>query len=134
MQLIRRNSDYALRSLSLLAGLPKGSRIKVSAIAEKQDVPSPFLRKILLKLSKARIVESQSGPCGGFSLSRKPSQISLKEVLEAVQGRVSLNDCLYDCNSCSRWRRCSVRPGLSVIQEKLIGLLDECNLEDFIKL
>lgn len=134
MQLIRRNSDYALRSLSLLAGLPKGKKIKVSAIAKKQDVPPPFLRKILLNLSKARIVGSQSGPCGGFWLSRKPSQITLKEVLEAVQGRVSLNDCLYDRNSCSRWRRCSVRPGLSVIQEKLIGLLDKCNLEDFIKL
>lgn len=134
MQLLRRNSDYALRSLSFLAGLPRGKKIKVSAIAEKQDVPPHFLRKILLKLSKARIVESQSGPCGGFSLSRMPSQITLKEVLEAVQGRVSLNECLYDSNFCSRWRRCSVRPGLSVIQDKLIGLLDEYNLGDFFKL
>ena len=134
MQLIRRNSDYALRSLGLLAGLPRGKKIKVTSIAKKQNVPVAFLRKTLLKLSKAGIVESQSGPSGGFWLARKPSQISLKEVLESVQGRVSLNDCLYDCNSCIRWRRCSVRPGLSVIQEKLIGLLDKCNLEDFIKL
>src|SRR3989338_4857870 len=133
MQLIRRNSDYALRSLSLLAGLPKGKKIKVITIAKKQNVPVAFLRKTLLKLSKAGIVESQSGPSGGFWLARKPSQISLKEVLESVQGRVSLNDCLYDCNSCSRWRNCSIRPGLSVIQEKLIGLLNECSLKDFFK-
>lgn len=133
MQLIRRNSDYALRSLWYLAGFPKGKKIKVSKIAKKQKVPVAFLRKTLLRLSKAGIIESQSGPTGGFWLSRRPSQISLKEVLESVQGRVSLNECLYDCSACSRWRRCSVRPGLSMIQEKLTGLLDKCSLEDFFK-
>lgn len=133
MQLIRRNTDYLLRSLDFLAGFPKGKKIKVDTIAKKQSVPVAFSRKTLLKLARAGIVESQSGPSGGFWLAKRPSQISLKEVLESVQGRVSLNECLYDCSACSPWRRYSVRPGLSMIQEKLTGLLDKCSLQDFFK-
>lgn len=132
MELIRRNSDYALRSLAYMAGFPSGKRLTVKLIAQKQSVPIAFLRKIFQRLSLKRIITSRRGPGGGFYLLKEPQQISLKEILESVQGRITLSDCLWESNLCNRSRICKIKPGLSVIQKKLIKLLDKYTLKDFL--
>lgn len=132
MELIRRNSDYALRSLAYMAGLPYGKRFTISSIAKEQNIPATFLRKIFQKLSLNNIVDSHPGPGGGFYLLKKPYQLSLKEILEAVQGEISLSDCLFKSNVCSRAKTCSIRTGLSPLQKKLIDLLDKYTLDDFL--
>src|SRR3989338_3713467 len=104
MEFIRRNSDYALRSLSYMARFPVGERFTIRIIAKEQNVPAPFLKKIFQRLSQGRIIRSQRGPKGGFYLLKKPHQIRLKKTLELIQGRISLSDCLFKDNICKRSR------------------------------
>jgi len=132
MELIKRNSDYALSSLAYMARFPIGKIFTIKLISKKQDIPQAFLKKIFQKLSLHKIVSSQRGPSGGFYLLLKPRKIPLRKILESVQGRISLSDCLFENNLCGRSRRCKIRIGLSDIQKKLVSLLDRYNLEDFL--
>lgn len=132
MELVRRNSDYALRSLAYMAGFPFGEKITIKAIAKEQNIPVAFLGKIFQKLSLSRIVSSCRGPGGGFCLLKKPHQLTLKGILESTQGRISLSDCLFDSNLCNHSKTCKINAGLSSIQNKLISLLDKYTLKDFI--
>ena len=132
MELIKRNSDYALSSLAYLGSFPIGKKFTIKLIAKKQGIPAAFLKKIFQKLSLQKIVSSQRGPSGGFYLLKKPRKIPLRKILESVQGRISLSDCLFENNLCNRSRTCKIRVGLSDIQKKLISSLDKYNLEDFL--
>lgn len=133
MELIRRKSDYALRSLAYMAKSPLNKRFTIVAIANKQKIPSTFLKKIFQKLSKDGIVRSERGPLGGFYLVRRPSQITLREILESMQGRVSLSDCLFVSSLCWRPKTCRVKEGLYGIQDRLDSLLERYTLRDFVK-
>ena len=130
MEIIRRNSDYALRSLAHMAKFPKGEKIFIKAMADKEDVPIFFLRKIFQNLSKAKIVDSKRGPRGGFYLVKAAEDISLKDILEAAQGRIALSDCLFEVDSCSRYKNCALKGRLSRIQKKLIRIFEGYTLSD----
>ena len=69
------------------------------------------------------------GPLGGFSLSRKPSQISLLEIIEAVQNPLSINKCLLAKNGCPRRKTCTVRPKLLDLQEYIGDYLSKIKLD-----
>ena len=104
---ITRETDYAIRCVLFLAMQP--DRVfMVGEIAEKKDVPKAFLAKILQKLVKGGIVSSIRGVKGGFRLNKKPKDISLLKVIEAVDGPVSLNICVVDKRSCDRSGHCSI--------------------------
>ena len=132
MELIRRNSDYALRALSLMARYPKGKRLTVNTIAARQGVPKEFLRKIFQKLSLNNILGSKLGPDGGYYLIKNPYNISIKDVIESVQGRVSLNGCLTDKNFCDRQDSCQTRKKLRNIQQQIDTLLSKSKLGDIV--
>ena len=132
MELIRRNSDYALRSLSHIARFPLGSKFTLRTIARKEDVPFAFLRKTFQKLSRKKIVGSHLGPKGGFYLLKEPSQITLGDILEAVQGPISLSDCLRYSGSCKRIKSCRVNKKLLSIQKEIDGLLAKTTLGELI--
>ena len=132
MELIRRNSDYALRALSYMARFPKGLRFTIAVIARQEDIPAAFLRKIFQRLSVNKIVRSQRGPSGGFYLLREPSRLSLGEIIESTQGCFSLSRCLYARDFCSRQRSCRVKIRLSRLQTKIEALLSKATLGEII--
>ena len=131
MEFIRRNSDYALRALGRLSAFPMGKRLTVKEMASREDVPALFLRKIFQRLSSAGIVASRKGPDGGFYLVRDAGSIALRDVLEAVQGRVSISDCILNRDSCIRAKRCPIRKTLSGVERRFFKLLDKYTLKDF---
>lgn len=79
--------EWAIHCCSLLAVLPEGAALPVSALAEFFDVPQAYLAKHLQHLSRAEIVTSARGPGGGYSLARTPQEISLLDIVEAIDGR-----------------------------------------------
>lgn len=79
-------ADYALRAAAELASAEPGERLKRDLIAARQEIPVEFLESVLLSLKNAGIVQSQRGASGGFRLARPPSQISLADVIRAVDG------------------------------------------------
>lgn len=93
-------SDYAIRIVGCLA--EKGRRTDAKAIAEQTCVTLRFSLKILRKLVEKDIVKSFKGNQGGYELARTPSEISMKDVIEAVEGKYCLSRCLSDGYECSR--------------------------------
>lgn len=82
-------ADYALRAAAELATVAPDQRLKRDALATRQDIPLEFLESVLLDLKHAGIVQSQRGASGGFRLARPPDEISLADVIRAVDGPMS---------------------------------------------
>ncbi len=112
---IGRKVDYAVRALSYLAAQPECWVVGSKEIAQRQDIPTHFMSKIMKDLASAGLVHSHVGRKGGFSLARHPESINLKEVYEAVEKPLTLMECLdrvqrccaYDsvCTQISVWER-----------------------------
>lgn len=133
MEFIRRNSDYALRSLVYMAHFPKRKVFYLNTVAQEREVPPVFLHKIFQKLSKAKLVISHRGIGGGFSLAKDPSRITAKEIIEILQGSLAFNRCLVTRDACSRVSICSVRKNLHSLQHKFIKSLGELTLSDLVR-
>lgn len=126
MAIIKRETDYALRALAKL--VRAGDCLPVSLLAEEEDIPEVFLRKIMQELKAAGIVESRQGPFGGYLLASPPEEISVLDVLEAVQGPLVMNECFSEPEICSRVDFCPVRKRLAELQVELNAELAEFNL------
>ncbi|MBN2136474.1 MAG: Rrf2 family transcriptional regulator [Sedimentisphaerales bacterium] len=135
MDVIRRNTDYALRALVHLGRAYGKSSSHVSSreIAAEEDISYQLACKLLQKMQKAGFVESSMGPFGGFRLKRAPGTISLLDVVEAIQGPLSLNRCLVGRNVCSHEGKCPIRPKLAGLQEYMGDYLRGVTLDSVIE-
>src|SRR3954466_4283394 len=79
-------ADYAIRATAELAAVEGSGQLRADRIAEAQEIPSKFLESILLELKHAGIVRSQRGADGGYALARPGTEISLADVIRAVDG------------------------------------------------
>jgi len=127
---ITREADYAVRCVLYLSEEPERSA-SVHEISEFTDVPRSFLAKILQRLSGRGIVMSRRGVKGGFQLLRRPKNINLLEVIEAIQGPSAMSACAIDKRMCNRSSTCSVHP----LWVKIRGDVEErLKKENFAKL
>jgi len=119
MDIIRRNTDYALRAAVELAGRSCRKPVATRELAKHQGIPYQLACKLLQRLNKAGIVRSTMGPAGGFALYRHPSKVTIRQVVEAIQGPVQLNKCLFAESSCRFSSRCTISPELARLQKKI---------------
>ncbi|MGB2863861.1 MAG: Rrf2 family transcriptional regulator [Sedimentisphaerales bacterium] len=119
MDVVRRNTDYAARLMVHLAKHYGNGPISTRAAAAEEEVPYQLACKLMQKLNNAKLVTSCMGPKGGFVLGTEPSKISLLEVVEAIQGPISINRCVLSEDACSRQTICAVREKLVDIQENM---------------
>lgn len=103
---ITRRCDYACRMLRAAYG-GGGEYVSVSDIADKEDVPYAFARSIQHDLTKAGIVKTARGARGGLALASDPADVFLLDVLEALQGPVSISACVIDPDYCDRRADCA---------------------------
>lgn len=122
---LTRAADYALRGVLYLSMRPPDSLCIISEIAEKMDIPEGFLARIFQILAKSGIIRSHRGKRGGFSLSKSPEQISMKDVIEALEGPILLNKCLSDFGDCGREELCSLHEVWGQVQEGVIATLEK---------
>lgn len=90
---ISRKIEYGTRAMVFLASLPEGMTTSFREIARQMDIPEEFLAKILKTLVRAKLVKSVRGSHGGYFLAVPASRITFLQVIEAVEGPVSLNVC-----------------------------------------
>ena len=133
MNVVRQNTDYALRALINLAGRYGRDVVPTKVLAEEEDISYQFACKIMQKLQGAKLVRSSMGPRGGFSLSKPPSKVNLLEVIEAVQGPVSLNKCLLTADACKRKPNCPVSKKLAQLQKHIESFLRGVTFDQFLK-
>ncbi|MCD6268975.1 MAG: Rrf2 family transcriptional regulator [Deltaproteobacteria bacterium] len=127
---LTRASDYAIRGVVYMSMQPEGAIIVIPEVAREMDVPVGFLARIFQSLSRAGIVISHRGKKGGYSMARKPVDVSLCNVIEAVEGDIKLNLCLDGYNACDRMGFCAIRKELETVQEDLIASLQKTNFAD----
>ncbi len=127
---ITRETDYAIRCMYYLSG-KKGGVTMVDEIARETDVPYSFLAKILQKLGKASLVKSRRGVKGGFELTRPPQEISVLQVIEAIQGPVAMNICAIDEVLCDRSGTCAIHPVWIELRREVEKFLGEKKFSQF---
>ena len=130
MDVVRRNTDYAARLMVHLAKHYGNGPISTRAAAAEEQVPYQLACKLMQKLNNAKLVTSCMGPKGGFVLGAEPSKINLLEVVEAIQGPISINRCVLDKKVCSRSTICAVREKLVDIQENMTKGLAAITLDE----
>ena len=123
---ITRQADYAVRAVLHLARNGE-QRIATSKIAEEQRIPPSFLAKIISQLSIAGLLHTSRGAHGGVTLAREAKDITLLEVVEAIDGPIQLNECVGDSGTCSFDATCPLRPVWCDAQEELVGRLKDTN-------
>ncbi len=132
VDLVRRNTDYALRLMVNLAKNYGNGPISTRAAAAEEGVPYQLACKLMQKLQKSELIRSCMGPKGGFRLEREPSKISLCEVVEAIQGPISINRCLIMAGACERQKSCMARTKLAELQQHIRDYLDGIKLDDLL--
>ena len=122
---ITREADYALRIIAML--------IEAKAIAEKNDIPYRFTLKILRKIVQAGIIKSYRGVNGGYVLNKKPSEITLKDVIETIDGKIAINKCMENPESCKNNGICKVQRKLYKVQKVLADEMSKITFQDVLE-
>jgi Rrf2 family protein len=125
---ITRASDYAVRLTIHLATTPGSARVHGRALACAIDGPESFVSKVLQQLVQAAVVTSQRGTRGGFQLARRAEDISLLEVVEAIEGQTEINLCVPQGPNCSRKQWCGAHPVWVEAQEALVKVLANASI------
>ncbi len=128
MRLLR-ETEYALRALRYLATLPEGRVVPASQLAKTCGLPREFLSKVLRRLVRAGLVRSSRGRSRGYGLSRSPSEISVREVLEAVEGPDYFRRCVFWDARCSDDRPCLLHRVWAGVRPQLLEALDRLTLD-----
>ncbi len=123
-------TDYAFRALLHLAKLPPGSIVSTQALAASEAIPPHFLQKITRPLSKAGLLRSHRGAVGGFALARPAADISLLDIVIAMEGKLVFHRCLEEREACNKHctEECPVHAALASLQDQLVDGLRQANL------
>ena len=130
--------EYGLRCAVQLASLPEGKTLSAPDIAEREGLSIEYVSKFMLLLKRAELVRTVRGIKGGFALSRQPAEISLKEVLDALNGRKKAGS--EFCKSftgkseaCVRFGSCSIRPFWDLLSGYVEEFTSRMTLADLVR-
>jgi Rrf2 family protein len=126
---IGRQTDYAARIVLHLASLEEGARVTAQEIAASRLIPPAFIRRIVSRLSAAGILITVRGNKGGVTLARPPSLVSLREVIEAMEGPIAMNSCLTQAGACPLAELCPVQSSWAGATRHLSQYLDEVRFD-----
>jgi len=131
MQITRR-ADYAVRTMLDVAGLEAGEVALTHEVAQRQRMPAPFLAKIVLALTRAGLLRSHRGSGGGIALAKPAHQITLLDVVEAVDGPIAMNRCVLWPQECGRVDTCPVHDVWCETRALLVDHLGGVTLADLL--
>lgn len=122
-------ADYAVVIMSAAARKGEGACLSATVMAEGTGIPLPTTQKLLGKLASAGLFSSARGGGGGFVLTRPASEISLADVIEAVEGPIAMTTCVDDGRECCALEgACQVRPHWGPVNTAIRGALSSVSL------
>ncbi len=134
-----KKADYGLMAVQYIASvqfgdLQKARVVNTKEIAEEYHIPVELLAKVLQTLARQGIVESQNGPKGGYLLARNAREITIAQLLEAIEGPLGITDCYQEqedkTTSCSCFNHCNIRTPLLKVQDSIYQLLNNMTVAD----
>ena len=128
---LSKKADYALIAMKHLA-LSRDVAVSVSAreIAEQYDIPIELMAKVLQRLVRTGLLVSTQGTRGGYTLGRPALAISVADVIQAIDGPVTVTACSTQKNDCEQYQKCSIRDPLWQIRERIVAALDTVTLAE----
>jgi Rrf2 family iron-sulfur cluster assembly transcriptional regulator len=127
---LSRESEYALHGLAFLARQRPGTVLTLRTIARAQHLPPVFLAKIFRKLARCGVLVSSRGGRRGYALARPAAQITIREILEAVEGSGVFTRCVFWSNRCSDERPCVLHDLWKTVRPRVIDLMTATTLRD----
>lgn len=106
---VSRQSDYAARIVLHLACLEPGEQVTIADVAEQKQLPLPFVRRIVAQLVEHDLLSTVRGKKGGIKLGRAAKEISLLDIIEAMEGAVLLSECSGEHATCPFRGHCPVQ-------------------------
>jgi Rrf2 family protein len=130
---LTRKSKYGLKALLLLAEEADCGPVLISELAERQRLPRKFLEAILLELKRAGLLHSKKGKGGGYVLGRKPTEITVGQVIRVLEGPLALTPCVSQtayrkCDECLDETTCGVRIAMKEVRDATAQILDNTTL------
>jgi Rrf2 family transcriptional regulator, iron-sulfur cluster assembly transcription factor len=129
---LTRESEYALLGIGYLATAERGRHISVAEAAEARGIPAQFLSKIFQKLARAEILVGGRGRGRGYVLARPPAEITMGEILAAVEGPESLQGCLLWQGYCGDANPCPLHHTLRDTHHHVRGLVGAVTIADYL--
>ena len=127
---IPRRVDYGLRAVIYLSNQDPRRCCSLTEIAERQRVPRKFLEKIIQDLTRSGLIKSKRGSCGGYRLARPAGAVSFFDVIQAIEGPLTVNACLDVHLSCDQLPRCTMAGVWSDVQRKITEVLTQTTIAD----
>jgi Rrf2 family protein len=125
--------DYGIFGVIYLAKQPRGKIVSLSEVSKAENIPEKFLAKIFQSLTRSGLIRSHRGAGGGFSLARPANKITVKELLESIQGPIYFTKCLSNLYDCDRKEICKLRNLWKKAQDYSMKILTQKTLADLIK-
>ena len=120
---LSKKADYALLAIRHMAAHSARPAHSARELAEAYDIPAELLAKVLQKLVRACLLQSHQGIHGGYGLSRAPESISLADVIQAVDGPLTVTACSDTDHSCDQYSKCNIRDPLWRIKDRIVSAL-----------
>lgn len=127
---LSKKADYALLAVRHLAAQSTGAVVSARELAETYAIPPDLLAKVLQKLVRARLLESQHGTHGGYGLARPARVMSVVEVIQAIDGPFTVTACSDTDHSCDQYSRCNIRDPLWRIKDRIVSTLATTSVAD----
>jgi Rrf2 family protein len=125
-----KRADYGLMAIHYIASHSEGGAVSAKRIADEFNIPPELLAKILQRLAKSKLIESYNGPKGGYLLAHLPEEITVGQVVRALEGPVRIVSCMTDERGCAQFPRCNLRRPVQKIQASISYLLDTMTLAE----
>lgn len=124
-------TDYGIVLMSYLASKTYQQH-SAHSLSDAVQMPLPTVRKVLKSLSQADLLKSERGAQGGYNLTRSPKNISVAEIITAIEGPIALTECVSDESHCEQESHCSVQTNWTRINNAVFHALDEVKLSDML--
>ncbi len=123
-------SRYSLRAMLYLALNQRQGVVMAREIAERQNLPETYLEQLMLSLRKAGLVSAIRGAHGGYMLARKPEEITLAQIVVALEGSLCIADCCDVPNCCVEPVTCALKDVFDEVNDALYGTFNGITLAD----
>ena len=129
---LSKKADYALMAMKHLAVKSDSAPSSTSAreIAEQYDIPIELMAKVLQRLARSGLLTSHQGTRGGYTLSRSTASISVADIIQAIDGPLTVTACSTEDEACEQFGKCNVRDPLWRIKDRILAALSTCSLAE----
>ena len=127
---LNRRTDYALRAITYLSVRQDNGPCSIAEIAEAEKIPREFTAKVLKELCRTGFLRSRLGPHGGYRLAKPPDQMTVLEIMEALDGPLAINDCLAEPHFCGQTPGCRMHRLFQRVNDSMKEILGRTSIAD----